>query len=152
MNRRIGLAAGWLGAATACGMLALAGCDLGLEKSANRYEQLNIETKELNEILRQVNDEASAKAHQGEMEEAADEVRDVQERIAEVEAKRAERGGGGMGNVTNFRQASLFEQIGDATRRHKERIREADEKAGDIVDKALEGIELPPPPMDGPSY
>jgi hypothetical protein len=89
-----------------------------------------------------------------ELEVAADAMRDVQKRIADAEAKRAEKGSsGGMGNVTNFRQASLFQQTGDTVRRHMERIREADMKAGDIVDKAMEGIELPPPPMEiEPTY
>jgi hypothetical protein len=123
-----------------------------LEQSSNRYEQLNIETKKLTDILEQINDEASAKAHLAELEEAADRVRDVQKRIADAAAKRAEKGGGsGMGNITNFRQASLFEQTGDAARRQTERIRYADDKAADIVDKAMEGIELPPPPMEVPA-
>ena len=151
MKLRTSLAAGWLGAATACGLFALAGCDLGMEQSSNRYEQLNIETKKLTDILEQVSDEASAKAHQEELEAAGERMRDVQKRIAEAEKKRAERGGGGMGNITNFRQASLFEQTGDAARRQTERIRDTDAKAGDIVDKALEGVELPPPPLEVPA-
>jgi hypothetical protein len=153
MKLRTGLAAGWLGAATACGLLALAGCDLGLEQSSNRYEQLNIETKKLTDVLEQIEDEATAKAHQAELEEAADSVREVQKRIADAEAKRAEKGGGGMGKITNFRQASLFQQTGDAARRQTERIRAADDKAADIVDKALEGVEFPPPPLEvAPGY
>jgi len=152
MKLRTGMAAGWLGAAMACGLLALAGCDLGMEQSSNRYEQLNIETKKLTDILEQIENEASAKKHLAELEEAADKVRDVQKRIADAEEKRAKKvSGGGMGNITNFRQASLFQQTGDAARRQTERIREADAKAGDIVDKAMEGIELPPPPLEVPS-
>jgi hypothetical protein len=78
-------------------------------------------------------------------------MRDVQKRIADADEKRAKKGsGGGMGNITNFRQASLFQQAGDAARRQTERIRTADAKAGDIVDKAMEGIKLPPPPMEMP--
>jgi hypothetical protein len=147
-----GWAARWLGAAGVCSCLALAGCDLGLEQSANRYEQLNIETKKLTDVLEQIDDEPSAKAHQAELEEAAERVRDVQKRIADAEAKKAESGGGGMGRITNFRQASLFQQTGDAARRQTERIRATDDKAADIVDKAMEGIELPPPPADMPGY
>ncbi|MEX0612868.1 MAG: hypothetical protein WD738_22650 [Pirellulales bacterium] len=150
MKLRTRSAAGWFGAAVAYGLLALAGCDLGMEQSSNRYEQLNIETKKLTDILEQVTDEASAKAHQTEMQEAGDKMRDVQKRIADAEEKRAKNGGGGMGNITNFRQASLFQQTGDAARRQTERIRETDAKAGDIVDKALEGVELPPPPLEVP--
>ena len=150
MKRRTGLAAGWLSAATAWSLLALAGCDLGLEQSSNRYETLNIETKKLTDILEQIDSEASATAHLAELEEAAGKMRDVQKRIADAEAKRAEKGGGGMGNITNFRQASLFQQTGDAARRQTERIRLVDEKAGVIVDKAMEGVDLPPPPLELP--
>jgi hypothetical protein len=136
----------------ACVLCALVGCDLGLEQSSNRYEQLNIETKKLTDILEQIDSEESAKAHLGELEAAADRVRDVQKRIADAEAKKAEKGGG-LGGITNFRQASLFEQTGDAARRQTERIRAADAKAGDILDKAMEGIELPPPPREfAPGY
>lgn len=137
-------------AAGTCGLLLLAGCDLGMEQSSNRYEQLNIETKKLTDILEQVTDEKSAKAHQSELEDAGERMRDVQKRIAEAAEKQAKKGGGGMGNVTNFRQATLFEQTGDAARRQVERIRAADEKAGAIVDKALSGVEFPEPPPDMP--
>jgi hypothetical protein len=145
-------AAGWVSAAGLAVLLAAAGCDLGLEQSSNRYEQLNIETKQLTDVLEKIEDEESAKKNQAALEEAADKVRDVQKRIAEAEEKRAKKGGGGgMGAVTNFRQASLFQQTGDAARRQTERIRAVDPKAGAIVDKAMEGIELPPPPMEAPS-
>jgi hypothetical protein len=150
MKARTRLMVDRLGAAAILAVFILTGCDMGMEQSSNRYEQLNIETKKLNEILEKVTDEASAKANQPALVQAADGVRDVQKRIADAEAKRAEKGGGGMGNITNFRQASLFEQTGDAARRHTERIRNADPKAGEIVDKAMEGIELPPPPMEAP--
>ena len=152
MKLRTVVAIVWLGLGVASGLLSATGCDMGLEQSSNRYEQLNMETKKLTEILEQIEDEASAKKHLAELEEAAEKVRDVQKRIAEAEEKRAKKGGGsGMGRITNFRQATLFEQTGDAARRQTERIRAADEKAGDIVDKAMEGIELPPPPMEAPS-
>ena len=55
---------------------------------------------------------------------------------------------GGMGRIANFRQASLFQQTGDSARRQVERIREADPKAGAIVDKAVDGIEFPAPPPE----
>jgi hypothetical protein len=147
-------ATAWVTIMSACAVLAQAGCDLGMEQSSNRYEQLNIETKKLTDVLEKISDEASAKAHLAELEQAADSVRAVQKRIAEAEQKRAKKGsGGGMGNITNFRQASLFQQTGDAARRQQERIRTADPKAGDIVDQAMEGIELPPPPREvAPDY
>ena len=95
----------------------------------------------------EVTDEASAKANQVALEEAAGKVRDVQTKIREKEEAKAAKGsGGGMGMVTNARQAGLFQQTGDAARRQVERIREADPKAGAIVDKAVEGIEFPEPP------
>jgi hypothetical protein len=152
MRLRTVVAVVWLGLGEAGGLLSVTGCDMGLEQSSNRYEQLNMETKKLTEILEQIEDEASAKKQLAQLEEAAERVRDVQKRIADAEEKKAKKGGGsGMGRITNFRQASLFEQTGDAARRQTERIRAADEKAGDLVDKAMEGIELPPPPMEAPT-
>jgi hypothetical protein len=138
--------------AAVIGIALTAGCDMGLEQSSNRYEQLNIETKKLTEILRQISDEASAKAHQEELDEVGDEMRDIQERIVASAEKKAKEGGGpGLGGVANFRQASLWEQSGDAARRQVERIREADPKAGAIVDKALEGVQFPEPPPEMPA-
>ena len=127
-------------------IVLIAGCDMGLEQSANRYEQLNIETKSLLEVLRNVTDEASAKAHREELEEAGEKIRGIQQRIVAAEEKKAKEGGGGMGRITNYRQAGLWEQTGDAARRQVERIREADAKAGAIVDQALEGVVFPEPP------
>jgi hypothetical protein len=126
------------------GLVLLAGCDMGLEQSANRYEQLNIETKKLIDVLRQVTDEASAKAHQSEIEDLGEKIREIQERIAAAEEKKAKEGGN-MGTFTNYRQASMFEQTGDNARRQLERIRESDAKAGAIVDAALQGIAWPEP-------
>jgi hypothetical protein len=50
--------------------------------------------------------------------------------------------------IANARQAGLFQQSGDASRRQVERIRAADAKAGAIVDKAVEGIVFPEPPPE----
>lgn len=133
-----------------CGLLLLAGCDMGMEQSSNRYELLNIETKKLTDILEPITDEASAKARQAELEESGEKMRDIQKRIAEADEKKAKKGGGGMGNITNFRQASLFQQTGDAARRQVERIRAVDEKAGAIVDNALTGVRFPEPPPEMP--
>lgn len=145
---RTGVVAEWPLVVVLGGIVGLAGCDLGLEQSANRYEQLNIETKKLLEVLREINSEETAKTHQAALEEAAGKVREVQAEIREAEAKGAEKKGGGMGRITNYRQANLFRQTGDSARRQIDRIREADRKAGEIVDKAVEGIEFPPPPME----
>jgi hypothetical protein len=135
--------------AAAVGIALMAGCDMGLEQSSNRYEQLNIETKKLTDILRNINDEASAKAHEEELTEVADEMRDIQERITASAEKKAKEGEGpGLGGVANFRQASLWQQSGDAARRQVERIRETDAKAGAIVDKAMQGVQLPEPPPE----
>jgi hypothetical protein len=133
-------------AAIACGLL-LGGCELpGKGESSNRFEELNLETKKLIDVLEKIMDLETAKANQVELQAAADKVRDVQRRIQEAAAQRAEKGsGGGMAMVTNFRQASLFEQVGDAARRQKERIEENCMHAGDIVVKAMDGIELPGP-------
>ena len=133
------------------GITLLTGCDMGLEQSSNRYEQLNMETRKLTEILRNVDDEASAKAHQAELEEVGGQMRDIQQRINAAAEKKAKVGGGGLGGVTNFRQASLWEQSGDAARRQLERIREADPKAGAIVDEVLEGVQFPEPPPEMPA-
>lgn len=143
-NRLIG---GGFATFVLCCMIAAVGCDLGLEDSSNRYETLNQETKTLTEILRKINDESSAKANLAELEDAAGKIRDIQGRIRGAEEKKAEKkSGGGMGRIANFRQASLFQQSGDAARRQVERIREADPAAGAIVDQAVEGIEFPEPP------
>jgi hypothetical protein len=128
------------------GMIILAGCDMGMKQSSNRYEQLNIEGKKLLEVLRKISDEASAKANQSDLEASGENLRDIQGRIIAAQEKRAKEGGGGMGRITNFRQAGLWEQTGDAARRQVEWIREKDAKAGAIVDKALEGVVFPEPP------
>jgi hypothetical protein len=129
-------------------VVLMAGCDMGLKESSNRYEQLNIEGKKLLDVLKKITDEASAKASQAELEEHGESLRDIQERILASEEKKAKEGGGGMGRITNYRQAGLWEQTGDAARRQVERIREADAKAGAIVDKALEGVVFPEPAME----
>jgi hypothetical protein len=132
-----------------CGLIVLAGCHLGMDDPSNRYEQLNIDTKSLIQVLRKITDEASANANLAELEEVAGKVRDTQTKIREAEAAKAEKGkGGGMGAFTNARQASLFQDSGDNARRLVEGLRKADPKAGAIVDKAVEGIEWPAPPPE----
>jgi hypothetical protein len=128
--------------------IIMAGCDMGMKQSANRYEQLNIEGKKLLEVLRKISDEASAKANQSDLEASGENLRDIQERIIAAQEKKAKEGGGGMGRITNFRQAGIWEQTGDAARRQVDRIREIDAKAGAIVDKALEGVVFPEPPPE----
>ena len=130
------------------GTIFISGCDMGLKESSNRYEQLNIEGKKLLDVLKKITDEASAKANQPALEEHGESLRDIQERILASEEKKAKEGGGGMGRITNYRQAGLWEQTGDAARRQVERIREEDAKAGAIVDKALEGVVFPEPAME----
>jgi hypothetical protein len=130
------------------GSILITGCDMGLKESSNRYEQLNIEGKKLLDVLKTITDEASAKANQSALEESGDNLRDIQDRILASEEKKAKEGGGGMGRITNYRQAGLWEQTGDAARRQVERIREEDAKAGAIVDKALEGVVFPEPAME----
>lgn len=132
-----------------CGLIVFAGCDLGLDDPSNRYEQLNIETKEIITVLRKINNEESANANLAELEVVAGKIRDTQTKIREAEEAKAEKGkGGGMGAFTNARQASLFQDSGDNARRLVEGIRAADPKAGAIVDKAVEGIEWPAPPPE----
>jgi hypothetical protein len=144
MKRRAGLVTASLVITTAFGLLGVAGCDLpGKGESSNRYEDLNIQTKKLIDVLEKIQDENTAKQYETELIAAADAVREVQKRIADAAAKAAEKGGSGMGMVTNFRQASLFEQVGNAARREKERIEEIDIQASIIVNQAMDGIELP---------
>jgi hypothetical protein len=132
-----------------CGLILVAGCDMGWDDPSNKYEQLNIETKTLLEVLRKITDEESANANLADLEEAAGKVRDIQTRINEAEQARAEKKkGGGMGMITNASQAKQFQYTGDSARRQVDRIREADPKAGAIVDKAVEGIEFPDPPAE----
>lgn len=130
------------------GIIFITGCDMGLKESSNRYEQLNIEGRKLLDILKKITDEASAKANQSALEESGDNLRDIQGRILASEEKKAKEGGGGMGRITNYRQAGLWEQTGDAARRQVERIRDEDAKAGAIVDKALEGVVFPEPAIE----
>jgi hypothetical protein len=130
------------------GIFLIAGCDMGLKESSNRYEQLNIEGKKLLDVLKKITDEASAKASQSALEEHGESLRDIQKRILASEEKKAKEGGGGMGRITNYRQAGLWEQTGDAARRQVERIREGDAKAGAVVDKALEGVVFPEPAIE----
>jgi hypothetical protein len=125
------------------GLSGLAGCDMGLEDSANRYETLNLQTKDLLDVLKQISNEDTAKARLSDLEAAAGKVRETQQKINASAEKRAEKGGGGMSRITNHRQAGMFIQTADSARRQADRIREADAKAGAIVDKALEGIEFP---------
>jgi PleD family two-component response regulator len=129
----------WL-AIAALGAVAWVGCDMGLDQPANRYEQLNQETKKLLNELKQVTDEKTANEHRAALEEAAANIRRVQEGIVGVETNNQ---GGGMARITNHRQATMWMQIADGARRQTERIREADAKAGAIVDKALEGVIFP---------
>jgi hypothetical protein len=131
-----------------CGLIVLAGCDMGLEDSSNRYETLNLETKTLIEVLRKISDEKSANENLASLEESAGKIRDIQGRIRDAEEARAGKKKGGMGRIANARQASLFQQTGDAARRQVERIRAENVKAGAIVDKAVAGIEFPEPPPE----
>jgi hypothetical protein len=117
-----------------------AGCDLGLDQPANRYEQLNVETKKMLTVLRQVNDEESAVAQQATIEAIGENLRNIQKAIIKAESK---DDGGGMARITNYSQATQWQQGGYSIYRQAERIREADDKAGMIVDKALEDVELP---------
>jgi len=117
---------------------AWAGCDMGLDKPANRYEYLAQQTIKLLNVLRQVTDEASAKAHAAELEELAASIREIQAGIT-----KSEKDTGGMLVATNFSQANRWRQTADNARRQAERIREKDAKAGAIVDKAIEGVIFP---------
>lgn len=119
---------------------AWAGCDMGLDQPANRYERLNQEMKKLLAELRQVTDEATANEHRAAIEAAATSIRDVQDAIIEVETKKK---GTGMGRITNFSHAKQWQQISFSVRRQVERIREADVQAGSIVDTAIAGVIFP---------
>ena len=115
----------------------VAGCDMGMDKSASRYEQLNIETKKLVDILRQITDEATAKAHEAELTETADTIREIQDGIRETAGK-SKNPGGAM--IVNHRQASLYAQVAQNASNRIQQIRDTDEKASAIVDKAVAGI------------
>ena len=74
-------------------LLLLAGCDMGMEAE---LESLRAAQHRDQEAARgacdKITDEASAKANQAELEEAAGKVRDIQERIREAEEAKAKRG------------------------------------------------------------
>src|SRR5262245_30598950 len=74
--------------------LLLVGCDLGMDDPSNRFEQLNIDTKSLIEVLKKITDEASANANLAELDEAAGKVRDTQTAIREAEEAKEKKGKG----------------------------------------------------------
>lgn len=126
----------WAGAVVTLGLLAAVGCDLQMDKSANRFEQMSEETKKLNKLLQQVTDEASAKAH-------IDEIKQLGDNLREIQADFLEDASGNKSNLsllTNHRQAGLFRQVALGVERNQQRIRETDEKAGEMIDEALAGI------------
>jgi hypothetical protein len=125
----------WLAGLAIC-WLAAAGCDMGLEESSNRYEQLGKETKQLVDVLRQVTDEASAKERLPEIQALGDKIRKIEEGVFKAESDNPM----GMPKATNVRQAKLFFQVALGVPRNLERISEADPEAGEMVNKALEGI------------
>jgi hypothetical protein len=125
----------WLAGAAMC-LLALGGCDLGLDESSNRYEQIGKESVQLAKILQQVTDENSAKQRLPEIQELGDKIRELQKRILESESHNPM----GMPKATNVRQAKLFSQIAGNVSRNIERINQADAKAGELINEALKDI------------
>jgi hypothetical protein len=117
-------------------LLAVAGCDLGLDESSNRYEQLNEQTKLLVEQLRQVSDAASAQQRLPEIQALGDKIRKIQEGVFQAEKDNQM----GVAKATNVRQMQLFFQVSAGVVRHLDRINQADPKAAEPIDKALEGI------------
>jgi hypothetical protein len=125
----------WLAGVAMC-LLAAGGCDLGLEESSNRYEQIGKETRQLAKILQQVTDEASAKQRLPEIQALGDKIRELQKKIIASEADNPM----GMPKATNVRQANLFYQVAMSVSRNLERINQADEKAGEMINDALQDI------------
>jgi hypothetical protein len=125
----------WLAGVALC-LLAAAGCDLGLEQSSNRYEQMGQEARKLNLLLQQVTDEASAKQRLPEIQALGDSIREIQGKIIDSEADNPM----GMPNVANVRQAKLFYQVAAGVPRHLERINETDPQAGQMIGEALKDI------------
>jgi hypothetical protein len=126
----------WAAAVVTLGLLATVGCDLQMDKSANRFEQMGEETKKLNKLLQQVTDEASAKAHIEEIKQLGDNLRKIQGDFLEDASNNKTN----YSVITNHRQAGLFRQVALGVERNQERIREADEKAGEMIDEALKDI------------
>jgi hypothetical protein len=125
----------WLPGVVLC-LLVVAGCDLGLEESSNRYQQMGQETSQLAKVLQQVTDEASAKQRLPEIQELGDKIREIQKGIMGAESNNPK----GMVAATNVRQMQLFFQVAAGVVRNMDRIRETDPKAGEMVDEALQGI------------
>jgi len=125
----------WLVGVTLCLVIA-AGCDLELEESSNRYEKMGQETSKLAKVLQQVIDEASAKQRLPEIQELGDKIREIQQGIIGAESNNSQ----GMVVATNVRQMQLFFQVAAGVVRNMDRIRQTDPKAGDMIDKALQGI------------
>ena len=120
-------------------LLLLAGCDLGIDDSPSRWEQLKDETGKLAKIVQQITDEASANAHLEEMNAVADKIREIQKGIADDQGNNETN----ISLITNNRQMKLWKLVAVGIPTAQDRIRESDPKAGEIVDKALEGIWFP---------
>jgi hypothetical protein len=117
-------------------LLVTAGCDLGLEESSNRYQQMGQETSQLAKVLQQVTDEASAKQRLPEIQELGDKIRTIQKGIIDAESDNPL----GMPKATNVRQSQLFFQVAAGVSRNIERINQTDDKAGQMINEALKDI------------
>jgi len=120
----------------ALSLLVAVGCDLGLEESSNRYEQLTKETSQVSKLLQRVTDEESAQERLPEIQELGDRIRALQAKIIKSESDNPL----GMPKATNVRQSQLYFQVASGVSRHIERINESAQKAGEMINKALEGI------------
>jgi hypothetical protein len=125
----------WMTGAAWC-LMVTAGCDLGLDESSNRYEKMGEVTAQLAKVLQQVTNEASARQHLPEIQKLGDQLREIQKGILGAESDNPL----GMPKATNVRQAKLFNQVATGVVHSLERIRQADSKAGELVDQALQGI------------
>jgi hypothetical protein len=125
---------GLAGLALCCAVLV--GCDLGLEESSNRYQQLNDETKLLVDQLRQVTDTASAQQRLPEIQALGAKIRQIQEGVFQAEKDNQM----GVAKATNVRQMQLFFQVSAGVVRHLDRINKVDPKVAEPINKALEGI------------
>lgn len=123
-------------AAILIGCLAAGGCDMEFDKSASRHEQMVEEAGKLSKILQQVTDEASARAHLDEIQVIGDRLRELQGASIDAQSKSETN----VSMITSNRQARLFRQVALGVVRNSDRIREADPQAGELIDKALEGI------------
>lgn len=115
---------------------SFAGCDAWLKQNVNRVDLLNESTKKLLDAIKPVKDEATAKQQLPEIKAAADEIRAMWAKIHESQEKSESN----ISKVTQHADMKQNQQLLYSLNRKLEYLQSADEKAYEIVKKAVEGV------------